>query len=202
MAFGDLLHRMASFIGLEAEERHGSDYDDDEFEDFEDDTRSSSRSLTKYSNTSATKKQPARTSSYSRPTSDDYQSLGRYPGQRATGPLDNIVQLPIENKQPVAPAPKAQPRHSAMIVYVNRRDDAEQLINYVLEGKSVILSCERIDDATCQRVIDMLAGAAYAVEGHVEKISKGNYLFAPASVEISSDSKAAQPRFAAVGGAR
>lgn len=212
MAFGDLLHRVASFIGLEANERRSGadDWDDEEFDDYDEDEtpRGSLRSSARYSPSSAPRssKTASRSAYDARPSrpADDSQTRRVTTGStRARDPYDNIVQLPLADRSgavAVSQTPggyaSSSSHHSAMIVYVNRRDDAEQLINYVLEGKSVILSCERIDDATCQRVIDMLAGAAYAVEGHVEKISKGNYLFAPASVEIVSDAKA-QPRFSA-----
>ncbi|MDR1262315.1 MAG: cell division protein SepF, partial [Oscillospiraceae bacterium] len=88
-------------------------------------------------------------------------------------------------------------RHSEIIVYVRRKDDAQQIIGYVLEERSVILNCESIDDAQCQRVIDMLGGAAYAIGGHVQRVSHRNYLFAPANVEVSSSDSQTASRYQA-----
>jgi cell division inhibitor SepF len=210
MAFGDFLHKVASIIGLETNDRRSfDDYDDEpEYDEYDDDepVRGSARSASRFSPGGASRsKQPtSRTTGTGRTSgTDDAQYRRASPGSgRVRDPYNNVVQMPLGDRAPTPQSsagytPSAS-HHSAMIVYVNRRDDAEQLINYVLEGRSVILSCERIDDATCQRVIDMLAGAAYAVEGHVEKISKGNYVFAPASVDIYSDAKT-QPKFGAVG---
>ena len=59
-----------------------------------------------------------------------------------------------------------------------------QIINYLLEGLNVILNFEEVDDAQCQRVLDMVSGAAFALRGSVERISHRNYLVAPTGVEI------------------
>jgi cell division inhibitor SepF len=101
-----------------------------------------------------------------------------------------------------AGAGAASSRHSEIIVYVRRKDDAQQIIGYVLEERSVILNCESIDDAQCQRVIDMLGGAAYAIGGHVQRVSHRNYLFAPANVEVSSSDSQPVSRYQAAAAAQ
>jgi cell division inhibitor SepF len=199
MAFGDFLHKVASVIGLEAEKGRNDGYDDYDYDDYDgvDSKAYDSRNTGRYS--SGSPGRPAAQTRASQPFgygSDSASSYARKPSQSAYGsqqqardPYDNIVQMP-DRGQYASPAPasasSSHPQHGTVIVYISRKDDAENLINYVLKGQSVILSCERIDDATTQRVIDILSGAAYAVAGHVEKISKGNYLFAPSSVEIYS----------------
>lgn len=200
MAFGDFLHRVASAIGLETDKNSDiyDEYDDDD--EYDDVPPRVNKNASRYASpTRGASQRPQR-----QPVRDDTVSYRKpAPIREPRDPYDNVVQMPDRNKpqQYSAPAPAAQPNHGTMIVYISRKDDAEQLINYVLGGKSVILSCERIDDPTTQRVIDILSGAAYAVAGHVEKISKGNYLFAPSSVEIYSDMKtqAPTPKYGAAG---
>jgi cell division inhibitor SepF len=134
-------------------------------------------------------------------------------------PIDNVVQMPARGNAGSAArdasygsqaggsasasgyaggASSSPSRHSEIIVYVRRKDDAQQIIGYVLEERSVILNCESIDDAQCQRVIDMLGGAAYAIGGHVQRVSHRNYLFAPPNVEVSSSDSQPVSRYQAV----
>jgi FtsZ-interacting cell division protein YlmF len=197
MALGDVLHRLGSIIGLYPEYQEPDDLGEDFEDTYEDDLydeadvrRASGRSnyASNYS-VSAGGSKGARTT----PLRSTRSSLYDDPPPRRTSSAhearDNVVQMPMREKAApasAAPAQPAAPRHSEMIVYVRRKEDAQQIISYVLEGRSVILNCEVIDDTQCQRVIDMLAGAAFAIEGRVQRVSHRNYLFAPSTVEIVS----------------
>lgn len=73
---------------------------------------------------------------------------------------------------------------STIIFCVRRKDDSSQIIEYLISGVHVILNFEEVDDVQCQRVLDMVSGAAFALRGSVERISHRNYLVAPSGVEI------------------
>ncbi|MDR2506364.1 MAG: cell division protein SepF [Oscillospiraceae bacterium] len=207
MAFGDFLHKVASVIGLEADKSRNDGYDDYDYDDYDNADAKVGRSSNRYTSGGTGRSfTPPRASQPQGAAYENASSYARKPSQSAYGtqtkardPYDNIVQMPdrgqYASQAPAsAPAPVQHTQHGTVIVYVSRKDDTESIMNYVLNGRSVILSCERIDDATTQRVIDILSGSAYSLSGHVEKISKGNYLFAPASVEIySTENKAQQP---------
>ena len=68
---------------------------------------------------------------------------------------NNVVQMPTRSESD----PR---RHSEMIVCVRRVEDSQNIINSLIEGRSVMLNLEEIDDTQRQRVIDMLGGAAFA----------------------------------------
>lgn len=73
---------------------------------------------------------------------------------------------------------------STIIFCVRRKDDSSEIINYLLAGLNVILTFEDVDDVQCQRVLDFVGGAAFALEGSVEKISYRNYFVAPKGAAV------------------
>ena len=52
---------------------------------------------------------------------------------------------------------------------------------------TVVLNLEGLDMDVAQRIIDFTFGAAYAVEGHHQQISRYIFVITPASVDISGD---------------
>ncbi len=96
--------------------------------------------------------------------------------QRSKRPPDNVVNFNRTDE--------AGRRHSEIILCVRRLEDCQEIINAVLEGKSLFLNMEEIDDVQVQRVIDMLGGAAFALRGTIAKISHRTYLIAPQSVDV------------------
>jgi len=120
------------------------------------------------------------------------QSLfGRRPAQdpRHAQRMDNVIRMPEreERASSFSSAPaleRAVGQGKTIIFCVRRKDDSSQIITYLLSGINVILNFEVIDDAQCQRVLDMVSGAAFALSGTVERISHRNYLVAPTGVEI------------------
>ena len=73
---------------------------------------------------------------------------------------------------------------SVMIFCVRRKDDSSQIIQQLVAGNTVALNLEEVDDVQCQRVLDMVSGAAFALGGSIERTSRRNYLAVPSGVEI------------------
>lgn len=83
-----------------------------------------------------------------------------------------------------AKAQEPQYSHCERIVVVRQIDECREIIKYLLQGESVLLNLENIDPKECGRVVDLLSGAAFALQGRMIKIAHLSYLLAPANVEI------------------
>ena len=64
-------------------------------------------------------------------------------------------------------------------------DDVAKIIDNLLEGKPAIVHLNDVKDTTAQRVIDLLSGAIYAINGNLCEIQKGIYIFTPNGVKIN-----------------
>lgn len=65
--------------------------------------------------------------------------------------------------------------------------DAKVIADHLREKKTVILNCETTDKVEAARLIDFLAGVAYANDGNIKKIANNNYIITPYNVNISGD---------------
>lgn len=51
----------------------------------------------------------------------------------------------------------------------------------------VIINLEQADPELAQRVVDFISGAAYALNGTMQKVGSGIFLFVPSSMDISNE---------------
>ena len=68
-------------------------------------------------------------------------------------------------------------------------DDTEcwTVIDYLKEGKSVILNLDGMDITKAQHIIDIIVGSCYTLEGSIKQISACVFVAGPSSVDISGD---------------
>lgn len=66
-------------------------------------------------------------------------------------------------------------------------ESTRDIIDTLLEGKSVVLNLEGIKLDLAQRIIDSVSGGCYAIQGNLQKISGYIYLVTPNSVGITGD---------------
>ena len=81
-------------------------------------------------------------------------------------------------------AQEPQYTHCERIVNVRQIEESREIIKYLLRGESILLNLENIDPNDCGRVVDLLSGAAFALQGRMIKVAHLSYLLAPENVEI------------------
>jgi len=63
-------------------------------------------------------------------------------------------------------------------------DDTQSIINNLKSRKPVVITLEFLDAALAQRVLDFISGAVYALDGTIQKVSRGIFVLAPNNIEI------------------
>lgn len=66
-------------------------------------------------------------------------------------------------------------------------DEAREICETLLSGRTVILNLEGLDLEIAQRIIDFTSGATFAINGNLQKISNYIFLVTPTNVDISGD---------------
>lgn len=96
-------------------------------------------------------------------------------------------------RQDARTAAPPQPMGSARttVICSRRLEDSEQIINYLIEGVTVVLNLEELDDMLFRRVLDMISGAAYALNANIVRTSLRVYLIAPRNMVVLDEQ---QPR--------
>jgi cell division inhibitor SepF len=89
----------------------------------------------------------------------------------------------------------AQIRGSISLTQVANFTDTQKVADRLKSGEPQIVNLEKTEPATAERLIDFLNGVTYALDGCVEKVSDGAYLFTPAHIAIRADGpEPAQPK--------
>ena len=110
---------------------------------------------------------------------EEEEDAPRVPRQKKTV-RSNIIHDPRMMNQSAEPAYK----HCERIVSVRQIEECREIIKCLLRGESVLLNLENADPKDCGRVVDLLSGAAFALQGRMIKVAHLSYLLAPDSVEV------------------
>ena len=71
-------------------------------------------------------------------------------------------------------------------------DEAGELMNHLLQGRSVVMTLEGLPTETARRLLDFLSGITYALQGKITPVSAKTYFVTPQNVDILG-SQAGQP---------
>lgn len=116
---------------------------------------------------------------------DFYGPEAMYPPDRQSHPLNqassNVIGLP--NRQPTQEILLLEPRSF---------EEMPQVVSALRERKAVILNLALLDPDMAQRCVDFVAGGAFAIDGHQERLGENIFLFTPNYVHISSQTSAHQ----------
>ena len=66
--------------------------------------------------------------------------------------------------------------------------DIQRAADRLKAGEPQIINLERTPAEVSERLIDFLNGVTYALDGYVEKIAEGAYLFTPSHIAIHAES--------------
>ena len=64
--------------------------------------------------------------------------------------------------------------------------DVEIIIDSIRDGKNAVVHLNELKNDTAVRVLDMLSGAIYALEGGVYEMGKNVFMFSPSGVEVNA----------------
>ncbi|MCS7224090.1 MAG: cell division protein SepF [Armatimonadetes bacterium] len=74
----------------------------------------------------------------------------------------------------------AKEKRATVVVVVPRRlDDAARGAESLIAGSAVVLNLQHIDGSKGQRILDVMAGVAFACRGSIYEIGKRLFLFLP-----------------------
>lgn len=179
MSFFDTLFRKLGFSMEEGEER-GEEIDDSEEqeEEGEDETQGSRFSF-RFGNP------------FKGVPSEEEEEPEEEPSRTRRG---NVIH---DSRMDARAAQEEQALHRTRIVNVRQIEECRSIIQYLLGGESILLNLENIDPKDCGRVVDLLSGAAFALQGRMLKVAHLSYLLAPESVEVIEEDlyAAAQHRY-------
>lgn len=100
---------------------------------------------------------------------------------------DFVEEKPNNKVTPMRPPVRRGAAMEVCVIKPTAVDDAREITETLLSGRTVILNLEGLDLEIAQRIIDFTSGATFAISGNLQKISNYIFLVTPTNVEISGD---------------
>ena len=109
----------------------------------------------------------------------------------------SFAKEPIKEKAPVKTTPNitafsksSRKQAFGMEVVVVRPtsvEDAREITETLLNGRTVFLNMEGLNVEIAQRIIDFTSGSCFAISGNLQKVSNYIFIITPSNVDISGD---------------
>ncbi len=127
-----------------------------------------------------TDRAPVQTTTKSRTTQTQYSPTSYTPTPTpASSPT--IAPVPA-NVKPFKPVQKA----TVNTFNPQSLEEAKVIMDFLNKGSAVLINLEANDKSLSQRIVDVVTGALYILDGTYTKITEDIYLMAPNGVEIDS----------------
>lgn len=99
-----------------------------------------------------------------------------------------------------AAAPRREPtfrvatsrRNTISVTQVQNFADTQKVADRLKEGEPQVVNLEKTPADVAERLIDFLNGVTYALDGYVEKVAEGAYLFTPSHIAIHAETGGAE----------
>lgn len=83
----------------------------------------------------------------------------------------------------------AQRQVRVVVIEPRSFEEAKGITDNLKNRRPVIINLEQAEHELAQRVVDFISGATYALNGSMQKVGSGIFLFVPNNMDISSDYK-------------
>ena len=115
-------------------------------------------------------------------------SRNSYKSNKSFKDIERESQYSTSNIQSkVIPMNTAMSSSKMVITQPTCYDEVEGIGEYLKNKKSIIVNLENVGKEDARRILDFMSGAAFMVEGTIQKVSNLIYLMTPKNVEIQND---------------
>ncbi|MDK2784178.1 MAG: cell division inhibitor SepF [Bacillota bacterium] len=92
-------------------------------------------------------------------------------------------------KGKVVGLPSSSGTGKVVVVQPEGFEAAKTVADHLKSRRTVIVNLEGVDEGTAQRIVDFASGAAFALNGTVERVGGEIFLFAPSNVDVVAPRK-------------
>ena len=102
---------------------------------------------------------------------DEYDDIG------AEEPRKNVLHFPES---------KSGRCRGVSIFHPRRFDEVTEIADNLRAARHIVVNLVGADRALTQRIVDFLSGVVYTVDGKMQRLGEGIYLFVPANVPVTA----------------
>lgn len=80
-----------------------------------------------------------------------------------------------------------QKQMRVVVLEPNSFEEAQNIADQLKSRRPVIVNLENAEKMLAKRIVDFISGATYALNGNMQKVGNGIFLFVPNNVDISGE---------------
>lgn len=107
-----------------------------------------------------------------------FDLFGKQPKSNTTNRLQREFDLPLQEQN------EGKKNGPVSVFSPTSYDDVQAIIDAIKSGKTAVVHFNELKTETAIRVLDMLSGAIYALDGGVYEMEKNIFMFSPMGVEM------------------
>ncbi|QZY57140.1 cell division protein SepF [Crassaminicella profunda] len=109
---------------------------------------------------------------------------------------DELVETSVEYDNPITPIQSKKNKvvniHTTtqmkVVVYEPVEfEEVPKIVDNLKNRKPVIMNLEKLEPELAKKIFDFANGAVYALDGSIQKVSKGIFILAPSNVDIAGN---------------
>lgn len=78
-----------------------------------------------------------------------------------------------------------QPNAKVMLCEPKSYNEVQEIADYLLSKRSVVINLQRLDTVQAKRIVDFLSGTVYAIQGEIQKLGVATFLCTPDNIEVT-----------------
>jgi len=76
-----------------------------------------------------------------------------------------------------------------VVRFPSTMDDASDVADNLKRRQPIIVNLQNADGFEARRIVDFLSGVTFAMDGHMQKVGEGIFLFTPRALAINSEER-------------
>ena len=121
--------------------------------------------------------------------SDEGTDIPSFPTYEEVTPMN--AERNEEAKKPAAPivasTGDSESNLELKVVRPASFDEVSEIADYLLDGCTVVLNLELLDNVQTVRMLDFLNGVTYSTDGEIKNVAKSTFIITPHGVDVSDD---------------
>ena len=120
---------------------------------------------------------------------DESTDIPEFPTYEEVTPMS--VEKHEEPKKPVTPivanSGDSDSNIELKVVRPVSFEEVSEIADYLIDGCTVVLNLELLDNVQTVRMLDFLNGVTYSTDGEIKNVAKNTYIITPHNVDVSDD---------------
>ncbi len=121
--------------------------------------------------------------------SDESTDIPSFPTYEEVTPMN--AERHEEIKKPATPivanTGDSESNIELKVVRPSSFEEVGDIADYLIDGCTVVLNLELLDNVQTVRMLDFLNGVTYSTDGDIKNVAKSTYIITPHNVDVSED---------------